>query len=103
MNGSDAGPFRVCSLRGLLFLVVLFGCPTFARSAKVIMKDGKIFEGKIIAETDGDVLIKTSPVDPPKFLPNAEILTVVHDPVKTEPQDPQRYASLGLRLMGNFF
>ena len=88
---------------GALILTLGLVCPASVHAARVIMKDGRIFEGKIVAETDGDVLIKTSPVNRPKLLPADAILTVVRDPVTPEPHDPQRYVSLGLRLMGNFF
>jgi hypothetical protein len=72
--------------------------------AKVIMKDGKIYEGKIIAEPDGDVLIRTRPVEPrATLLPASEILTVVRDPVSHPPVDPQRYWEAELLASGNVF
>jgi hypothetical protein len=82
--------------------LVLFATPLFA--AKVIMRDGKIFEGKILAEPGGDVLIKTNPVDPrAKLLPQQEILSVVRDPVPQTSKDPQRYLQAEAVLNGNVF
>jgi hypothetical protein len=96
---------RRAALRSLLvFLGLGLTCPSLARAAKVIMKDGKIIEGKIVAETNGDVLIRTPPVNPmPILLPARAILTIIRDPVPEKPYDPQRYVSLETLLEGNVF
>jgi hypothetical protein len=69
------------------------------------MKDGKIYEGKILAETKNDVVIKTNTWDRKiKLLSMEDVLTVVHDPPAPEkPFDPQRYAALDTFLTGNLF
>jgi hypothetical protein len=79
---------------------VLICANTFA--AKVIMKDGKIYQGRIVAETDGDVLIRTSPVSRSKLLLSEDILTVVRDPI-IHKNDPQRYSSVDVGLLGNIY
>ncbi len=73
-------------------------------AARVIMKDGKIYEGKIIDDSDGDILIKTSPMDArPRLLPSAHILSVTPDPPPAKNLDPQRYSTYELLLAANFF
>jgi len=56
MESLTANPFRSV----LLALVIVGVFVPAARAAKVIMKDGKIYEGKILAETAKDVVIKTA-------------------------------------------
>jgi hypothetical protein len=70
-------------------------------AAKVIMKDGKIYEGKIITEMNGDILMRTQPGNRPRMLPGSEILSVVRDPVVETPRDPHRYAAIEARISGN--
>ncbi|OGR91839.1 MAG: hypothetical protein A2992_09110 [Elusimicrobia bacterium RIFCSPLOWO2_01_FULL_59_12] len=89
-------------------LFVLIGLsvvwPGHVLAAKVIMKDGKTYEGKIIDDTGGDILIKTSPTDArPKLLPAPEVLSVVHDPVAPAALDPQRYTTFEMLLTGSVF
>jgi hypothetical protein len=84
---------RPALIGALLFLISpLWG-------AKVIMKDGKIYEGRIVAETDGDVLMRTKLDNRRKLLPADEILSVVRD-TATVVEDPQRYASIETSVFG---
>src|SRR6266513_2850881 len=89
----------------LLCLAIGVFSPANPWAAKVIMKDGKIYEGKILAETKGDVVIKTSGWDHRiKLLPADNVLTVVHDPHEPEkPADPQRYIAVDSFLTGNIY
>src|SRR3954470_24855701 len=80
-------------------LLALCSAPLWG--AKVILKDGKTYDGRIVEETGGDVLMRVQPENKPRLLPSGDILTVVRDPAVTEPQDPLRYTALELRLSGN--
>jgi hypothetical protein len=88
-------------MRLLITGLVLAATVYPAWCAKVIMKDGKIYEGKIIDDSDGDVLIKTPLKTRPILLPSEEVLSVTKDPEEKPVQDPQRYASLESLLFGN--
>lgn len=88
----------------LAVIGIFFGGSASLHGARVIMKDGKIYEGKIIDDSDGDILIKTSPMDArPKLLPNSDILSVTADPPPPKNLDPQRYSTYELLLTGNVF
>ena len=50
-------------IAGLLFVT------SYARADKIIMRDGKIYEGHIMGETQTSVLISDTPLDPkPRFV-----------------------------------
>jgi hypothetical protein len=86
-----------------ILIAAVWLLPVIAHPAQVMMKDGKVYQGKIIAETDGDILIKTSPVSRSKLLLSQDILSVVRDPAVEAAPDPQRYASLEMLLAGHLY
>lgn len=68
------------------------------------MKDGKVYQGRIMGETFRSILI-TSPAEPrPQFLRKRDVLTIVRDqPEEKVFVDRGRYVSLRLGLSGNFY
>lgn len=76
-----------------------------AEADKVIMKSGKIYEGRIMGETTRSVLISNAPFDPtPHFLPYQDILTIVRDTPVLEPAiDLQRVLMAEFALTGQVF
>lgn len=71
---------------------------------KVIMKDGKIYEGIILGESDGVVVMRVLPFSStPRFLDRREVLAVIRDDRPTSPpEDPRRYALVDALLSGVF-
>jgi hypothetical protein len=73
-----------------------------AHADKVIMKDGKVHEGRIMGETNRSVLISNAPIDPkPRFLNKDDVLTIVrdrHEEIVTF--ESQRYAMMEAQLGG---
>lgn len=84
-------------------LAVLLAVPALAD--KVIMRDGKIYEGKIMGETSDAVLISNPPKDPtPRFLQTRDILTLVRESRKPEPPSDRTFLpTIGVLFDGNFF
>src|SRR2546430_6907353 len=78
---------------------------SFARGDKVIMKSGKIYEGRIRGETHQSILISNPPLDPtPRFLELRDILTIVHDThPEPSPTEQGRYFMIETGLRGSVF
>ena len=76
-----------------------------AHADKVIMKDGTVYTGKILVDTDKAVLIGNPPFDPNSYLlESKDIHTIVYEEYK--PNDPavrKRGFNLEWRLSGNVF
>jgi hypothetical protein len=71
-------------------LIVLFALPAFAD--QVIMKNGKIYKGRIMGETTKSLLISTPT---PHFLPMSDIMTIVRESRLSETRpDPKRYVNV---------
>ncbi len=83
---------------------VLLGVAS-AWADKVIMKSGKIYEGRIMGETSQSVLISNAPMDPtPHFLHYRDVLTVVRDtPAQFSVTDGQRTFMAEASLAGHVF
>jgi hypothetical protein len=86
---------------GLLFLAGLARC---AWADRVIMKDGKVYDGHMMGETEWNLLI-SNPLDAhPRFIPKRDVMTIVRQDHTPPPaSEPQRYLSLGAILGGDFF
>ncbi len=89
------------------FLLILLLVPfSRAQADKVIMKDGKIYEGHVMGETNHAILFSGNPLDPtPRFIPLAEVQTIVRTrrPREATSADAFRFVSTELLLTGNFF
>lgn len=87
-------------MRRLALFIALMGLIVTAASAdKIIMKDGKIYEGHIMGETHRSILISNPPLDPkPRFLDLRQVMTIVRDrPLERIPSlDEQRFATLSV-------
>lgn len=85
----------------LLTALVPFAQPLFAD--KVILKDGKIYEGRIMGETPTSVLLSPAGSDTPKFIPMNEVMTLVREKNPDVPNpDRDRHAHLELVMAGAF-
>jgi hypothetical protein len=90
--------------RAFLLMVLCLAFTGVARADKVIMKDGKVYEGRIMGETSRNVLISNAPLDPsPRFLPVSEVLTIVRERhVEAPSPDRDKYVALDLGLESGF-
>jgi hypothetical protein len=88
-------------MKRLVFVIALLAAAAPLWSAKVIMKDGKIYEGRIIDDSDGDILIKTKTHWRPKLLPGNDILSVTRDAPEVVVRDPQRYTIFESLIAGH--
>jgi hypothetical protein len=72
---------------------------------KIIMKDGKIYEGHIMGETSRSVLISNPPLDPkPRFIELKDVLTLVRESHKEmRSAESDRAAVVEIGLAGNVF
>ena len=85
------------------FLVVFLTLPAFAD--KVIMKDGKIYEGHIMGESAKSVLIRLNTQAKPTFLHLEEVQTIVREshPTEAPSEEAGRFASAEVMLLGQTF
>jgi hypothetical protein len=80
-----------------LAFALLLSVSLSAHADKVIMKDGKIYQGHVLGETSTSVLISNPPVDPkPRFLNKQEVMTIVREsrPEEKEFFDERRFPIL---------
>ena len=87
--------------RGLA-LSLLFTA-TCAWADKIIMKDGKIYQGHLMGETQTSVLISNPPADPkPRFIEKTEIMTIVRErrPAEKPSDEEGRFVSASFGLTG---
>lgn len=87
---------------GLLLLLGILGPAVCAHADKIIMKDGKVYQGHIMGETSKQILISNPPVDPqPHFVPLADVLTIVHEgPPPPPPPGRDQLATLEALIAG---
>jgi hypothetical protein len=87
----------------VLFLACTLLPVGIARADKVIMKDGKVYEGRIMGETTRAVLITNAPLDPtPRFLPLGDVLTIVRERhVEVPSPDRDKYATVDAGLQAD--
>ena len=92
------------SLRRISLMMVCCGIATVARADKVIMKDGKVYTGHIMGETNRSLLISNPTEAHPHFVQLQDVLTIVREDHAPPPStEPQRYASVEAGLGGSFF
>src|SRR5437879_13362761 len=73
---------------------------------KIIMKDGKIYEGHIMGETQRSVLISNPPLDPkPRFVDVKDVLTIVRESRPEEKPSPEegRFATANFGVTGQVY
>ena len=90
--------------RLILALVVALASP--ARADKVIMKDGKIYQGHIMGETQRSLLLSNPPLDPkPRFIELKDIMTIVREsrPEEKPSLEERRFASMSAAVAGSVF
>jgi hypothetical protein len=94
---------RVPRLHVLLSLGLL-SLPSIVRADKVIMKDGKIYEGRIMGETSRSILITNKRDSQPRFLMLSDVMTIVREKNPEVPNpDRDRYIHVEGMLTGNFY
>ncbi len=73
---------------------------------KVIMKDGKIYQGHIMGETSRSLLISNPPLDPkPRFIELQDVLTIVREsrPPEKASSEQGRFASANFGVSGQIY
>lgn len=90
------------------FLPTLLLLPFLAGPAlgdKVIMKSGKIYEGRIMGESHRSILVRTEAGAKPIFLRMDDVHTIVRDPQPPEApsEEAGRFASVEFLVSGNAF
>jgi hypothetical protein len=89
--------------RLLLPLLLLAGA---ARADKIILKDGSVYEGRIMGESKRAVLISNPPLDPkPHFIELKDVATIVRErrPVEEPSPEEGRFASLSAGISGQAY
>jgi hypothetical protein len=90
----------------MFFAGLFWACAGPVRADKILMKDGKIYDGRIMGETSRTVLIRLSNPDAkPVFLNLSDVQTVIHDRQSPETLSPEagRFAQLSLLVSGTHF
>src|SRR5438876_934926 len=89
----------------LLPIALLFLAPA-AWADKIIMKNGKIYQGHIMGETKDAILISNPPIDPkPRFLDTSDGMTIVREsrPAEKASDEAGRFVSANFGLTGQFY
>ena len=79
-----------------IFSALVVGLATFCWADKIIMRDGKIYQGHIMGETSRSILISNPPLDPkPRFVELKDVLTIVREsrPAEKPNLEEGRFAS----------
>jgi len=89
----------------VLLGLLIVGLSASLQADKIIMKNGKIYQGHIMGEGNETILISNPPLDPqPRFIEMRDVLTIVHD---THPQppssEPDRYFMVEGGLGGSVY
>src|SRR5947199_3091275 len=90
----------------LTSLVILCAYAQIGRADKVIMKDGKIYQGHIMGETQDSILISNPPLDPkPRFIETRDIMTIVREsrPAEKPSLEEGRFASVNFGITGQVY
>jgi hypothetical protein len=90
----------------VLILVLAFLLTTCAFADKIIMKDGKIYQGHIMGETSRSILISNPPIDPkPRFIDTADVMTIVREsrPAEKPSLEEGRFASVNFGMTGQVY
>ncbi len=91
--------------RRILFTLLLT-LTSVSWADKVIMRDGKIYQGHIMGETDHSLLISNPPLDPkPRFLELHDILTIVREsrPEEKPTLEESRFATANVGISGQVY
>jgi hypothetical protein len=110
VNGISKGKFQISNFK-LLFLVFQFAIchlkfeMPLAWADQVIMKDGTVYKGKILIDTDKAILIGNPPFDPNSYLLKSEdIEKIIYEEYRLNPPaERKRGLLLETRLGGNVF
>ncbi len=89
-----------------LIFAVLLALSGFSWADKIIMKDGKIYQGHIMGETSRSVLISNPPLDPkPRFIELKDVLTLVREsrPAEKPTSEEGRFASATFGISGQVY
>jgi hypothetical protein len=79
-------------MRYLWVCILSLALPGFAHADKIIMKDGKIYDGRIMGETQRSILISTAQEPHPRFLRMNDVMTIVRESHAPPPDhEPKRY------------
>jgi hypothetical protein len=92
--------------KGFALAVFLCALPGMSRADKIIMKDGKIYEGHIMGESSRSILISNPPLDPrPRFIELRDVMTIVRERRPAEKPSPEegRFASISAGLSGQVY
>jgi hypothetical protein len=87
-------------------LALLLSASSVSWADKVIMRDGKIYQGHIMGETSRSLLISNPPLDPkPRFLELKDILTIVREsrPAEKPSLEEGRFATASLGISGQVY
>lgn len=79
---------------------------THAFADKIIMKDGKIYQGHIMGETKDSILISNPPLDPkPRFVNTADVMTIVREsrPAEKPTSEEGRFATANIGMTGQAY
>ncbi len=92
--------------RRILLISSLVSWSALAWADKIIMRDGKIYQGHIMGETSRSVMISNPPIDPkPRFIDMKEVMTIVREsrPAEKPTFEDGRYASVNAGLIGQVY
>jgi len=93
-------------IRRFCILAILLTSTGLCWADKIIMKDGKIYQGRIMGETSRSILISNPPLDPkPRFLELKDVLTIVRESRPAEQPSPEesRFASANIGVSGQVY
>src|SRR5258708_2566279 len=93
-------------IRPWSFVVLLLTLTPFLWADKIIMRDGKIYQGHIMGETSRSLLISNPTLDPkPRFLEVKDVLTIVREsrPEEKSTLEEGRFASASVGLSGQIY
>ncbi|HVO32845.1 MAG TPA: outer membrane beta-barrel protein [Elusimicrobiota bacterium] len=108
MNGGRLEINYQKSKRPVLLLAIcnlIFGLPAAALADTVVMKDGSVYKGKILIDTDKAILIGNPPFDPTSYLlESQDIAKIIYEEYHPNaPAERKRGLLLEARLGGNAF
>src|SRR5450755_3091316 len=92
--------------RRLELFALLLSLTSLSWADKIIMRDGKIYQGHIMGETSRSLLISNPPLDPkPRFLELKDVLTIVREsrPAEKTTLEESRFASAAIGISGNVY
>ena len=87
------------------FSLFIFLLAASASADKIIMKDGKIYEGHIMGEGAKSVLIRINQQAKPQFIALRDVQTIIREshPADPIPDEAGRFATVEVMLLGTAF